>query len=247
VSKPPWPEENGPVLAFARDGKSLIQPGRLLDLATGQARVGRPGERAVAAALSPDGRAAAVVEAAAPQKVHLWDLKMGKELPSLEAGATPVRELGFTPDSRSLVVVLEGKLKLFDWAGQKELSSGDAAVTTVSVLPVDPVAGNRYFVAVATGRRVTLWAIDGPRLYPIPVAHDFPDAVRALTGTRDGRFVAAGTGRGDVRLWDVTTNQEPHAWTVPGAVTALAVAADGKTVAAGAGNGTVYVFRRGPR
>jgi serine/threonine-protein kinase len=253
VVKPPWPEEDGPVLAIARDGNSLIQsPGKLLDLATGQARpLVAGGQRAgavkCAAALAPDGRTAAVVEATAPQKVHLWDLTTGKELPSLEAGTTAVRELAFTPDSQGLVVALEGKLKLFDRAGQKEQSSGDAAVITMAMIPAEPMPMLRYYLAVSTGQRVTLWGIDGPRLQAVTVTHDFPDTVRALAYNRNGQFVAAGTGRGDVRLWETTTNTEPHTWQVPGTVSGLAFSPDGKTVAVGTGNGTVYVFRRGPR
>jgi WD40 repeat protein/formylglycine-generating enzyme required for sulfatase activity/tRNA A-37 threonylcarbamoyl transferase component Bud32 len=248
VVGPPWAKENGPVLAIARDGKSLIQsPGRFLDLVTGQARNGRPGERATVAALSPDGRTVAAVEAAAPHLVHLWDLQTGQELPPLEAGPTPVRELAFAPDSRSLVVVLDGKLKLFDWAGRKELSSAEVAVITTAVVPVEPAPGLRYYLAVSTGRRVTLWALNAPGLREMPVAHDFPDTVRALACNRTGQFVAAGTGRGDVRLWSTTANTEPHRWEIPGAVAGLAFSPDGKTVAAGGGNGTVYVFRVGGR
>jgi WD40 repeat protein len=249
VVKPPWPEETGPVLAFARDGKSLIQsPGKLIDLTTGQARpLVDQDQRATAAAISPDGRTAAVGKAGQPSKVQLWDLTTEKELPALEVGATPIRELAFAPDSRSLLVVLEGKLKLFDWAGRKELSGGEAAVIAMALVPAEPHPGLFYYLAVSTGRRVTLWRIDGPRLQQVLQMRDFPDAVRALAWTRSGQIMAAGTGRGHVILWDVTTNKEPQSWQLPGAVHGLAISPDGKTVAAGTGNGTVYLFRRRPR
>jgi WD40 repeat protein len=93
------------------------------------------------------------------------------------------------------------------------------------------VAAAGRWVAAAGDDQVTLW--HGDRQGEPPQALAIPPAVRSLALGNDGRYLAAGTSTGQVRVWDTGRLPEPVAdvanaqanW-----VDALAFAPDGRTL-----------------
>src|SRR5207253_1907495 len=95
---------------------------------------------------------------------------------------------------------------------------------------------------------VQLWRLTGK---PQAVAFQAKDAVFAVALSADGKTLAAGTGGGTVRVWDVATRKELAALRpkAGGIVRALAFAPDGKPLASGHGQGVAAggVGERGPQ
>ena len=72
--------------------------------------------------------------------------------------------------------------------------------------------------------------------------HD--NAVRSVSVSGDGRFVAAGSKRGRIKIWDTRAGQLAHEVSVPKGrqVHALSFHPDNTLLAAGLASGTVQVF-----
>jgi WD40 repeat protein len=162
-------------LAFLPDGASLVavtEAGRLLvlDVATGQERLSAGGPGRGLAAVSADGKLAALV--AADESVQLWELATGKKFHALPTAGDRLRCLAFAPDGARLATV--GKVPaplVWDVAPGGGPAAGPAAAADLerwwtALASPDAVVGQQAVAALAA-RPAQATALLGQRL---PVA-----------------------------------------------------------------------------
>jgi len=243
--------------ALSPDGKMIACGGRdgvvtLWDVSTSeniQVFKGHKGSiRSVA--ISPDGKLLASVSSVAVSSrgqrnpyggtdtnVKLWDVATGECLKTLDWHWQGVVMVAFSPDGKTLVSAAKGDpLALWDVATGKRLRtfargrygtplvafSGDGKMFAGPALRVlDPATGDRLQEIKDPDRWITAIAI-----------------------SPDGKTVATGTKRGDVRLWDVATGDcfqlfDGHT----SELKSIAFGPDGKTVASVASGGSVMFWQ----
>jgi RNA polymerase sigma factor (sigma-70 family) len=240
AKKSPGPLPVVSLLAFARDGKTLLTVGPLDTVSVWAVTPGKclrqfhiRGGTAYAVALASDGRTLAVVTVSNPVGaarflVRLWDVAAEKELRAL-AFTEPPYAVAFTPDGKHLAAAGHGQ-EVCIW----EVESGKR-VRTFKGLP-EPhralaVAPDGKTIATGGEQRVRLWEVtsgqDRLRLA------DWP-GIRALALSGDGKLAALGCRDHTVRLVDRASGRELRRCGgagngEPGAVAFLP---DGKTVVA---------------
>jgi WD40 repeat protein len=266
-------EPLGPVvsLAFHPDGRHLASGSvgvSLWDIPTG--KVSRSFKEwflnagASAVAFSPDGKRLATLGLA----VKVWDTASGKKLFGNDLSflgedkkANDNEDVGgwglaFSPDGKHIASfstsLKEVKILIWDSAtGKKIRSMGREAgmrrkLDTGISIAYSP--DGKYVASGGLGEVVTLWdAVSGDAVHTFP---EFPDAVRKVSFTRDGRRLLAASDS-SVRVWELPSGQEVFRFrltstrtpTGPGtAGTASSFTADGQRLATAAGDGTVKVW-----
>jgi ferric-dicitrate binding protein FerR (iron transport regulator) len=236
----------GTYLAAAKLGRV-----RVFDPRTGAERggfdVGGPG--AGLWALSADGRRAAFARPAAGpgDKVRVWEVPAGRELPAVTSPAQP-RCLAVSADGRRVAWGTDGANKRPGHA----LTVWDVdAGKVVAAIPV-PDRPLRELAFSPDGRRVAggtdhgavhVWEADTGRWVAGRGAADgWARPVRALEFAPDGRL-AAGLADGRVRLWDPDAGGDAGVLECGRSpVTGLAFAPDGRTLAAVTNRGPVTLW-----
>ncbi len=191
-------------LAFDAAGRQLVTASldgaaRIWDAASGSLlrRLQGPAEvagRSVSAAVSPDG--ATVLATFMHRSAFFWPLQSAGSLPSVPE--LPRRPLGIAADidARRVAVADDAVLTVYDAA------TGNA----LRAIPLDqPPLGvamspGGVFVAVATGRAVGLWSVDGAPPANRTLA-DCGSLVLSVAYDRLGQRLVTGYQDGSVRLW----------------------------------------------
>jgi WD40 repeat protein len=196
-------------------------------------------------ALSPDGKALA---AGGPGgDVVLWDVASGKERQCLEAVATAVHAIAFSPDGRTLAWARgaeEGArpaVRLWDLARDRELRRLPAGDAT------------RQLVFSPDGRRLltvggSLEGFIGARLWEAATGRELcrieatlTEPITGLAFSPDGKTLAGGDGVA-VRLWRVPDGKELSAPGHTRPVFQVLFSPDGKLLATGSLDGTVRLW-----
>jgi hypothetical protein len=237
-------------LAFSPDGRILASAGGRLDgeespvllweAASGRelGRLAGGRGQAFAVAFAPDGNTLA----AASDRVRLWDVATGKELPLPGVNhhlTGDVAWVGYAPDGRSLAAAtFFGDLYVYD------LHTGTVRRTTVGTRdpPFAAFAPDGKSLAVVSDGHLHLWDLVTGEMGP-PFRWAFP---HSCAFSPDGKILAR-TGIGYVELG------EPNPETMPeflegnrGDGTCLAFSTDGRRLASGSRDGTVAVWALGP-
>jgi WD40 repeat protein len=189
-------------MAFAPDGRLLVndvatRTVQLRDVSTGEP-AGPPlqlGWRCRAAAVSPDGRVAAL---GGVERTGLWDLSTGRKLAEWRVPAE-VWAAAFSPDGRALVTGhADGSARLWEVpAGRPHgpaLSHPSGMLHAVAFSP----DGRLVATGGADGTARVWYAATGKPVGP-PLPHR--GAVSAVAFQADARLLATGSGDGAVRLW----------------------------------------------
>jgi hypothetical protein len=168
-------------------------------------------------------------------------------LQKLPIDARPVEGLGMSADGKLLALAeADGAIRLWDTGRRAEYRRLAWWVGRVETLSFAP-DGDR--LALASGRRITVWASDaGERLaeFRIEPAGGADAAVTALAFGPRGRLLAAGSSDGMLRLWSVADRKLLHqvrAGRV--AVTALVFAHDGRLLVSGDEAGGLWLWSPG--
>jgi RNA polymerase sigma factor (sigma-70 family) len=149
----------------------------------------RPGDDAIKAILSPDGKRVAVVEAAG-QCVRLWDTGTGKELSTSPGHDGPVRQVAFLPNGKTAASFgADGVLWLWPIS-----SPGRPRRVGEAVRPVQATAISADGKLAAVARHQNITILDVASGKPLHVLDSHP--VSSLAFAPDGKSLASGSGAG---------------------------------------------------
>lgn len=218
---------------------------------------------------SPDGTLLASGDATS--SMRLWDVKQQKELTVLEGPTGNVADMAFYPDGTTIVAITsnwtddEGfqKLRLWNVKTYEEVSApaniGQAEATTdvkpSSTLAISPdgtllalnTCGGKVrldpsgnILCEFSGVRL-LDADTGDSVAELP--QNFDAMVWRMAFSPDGNLLAASSGDGTVRLFDVqAATEQSTLLQSESRAFGIAFSSDGKTLAAGLGDSTVRIF-----
>ncbi|MBA4066886.1 MAG: hypothetical protein C0501_24900 [Isosphaera sp.] len=212
-------DDKHPGVALSADGKVLATwgavdtPVQFWDATTGK-KLGAVTLEGVhpMVAFAPDGRAVLVDKGGA---VRLFDPRTGRGVGKLRVLADPSGAMAFSPDGKRLAVGhFHGTVRVWDVAGDKEVSTSDGPVSTRGVA-VAFAGGDRLVAWGADWQKAVVWEVpSGKRLSPAgsgvaPGSPAFtPDGKELLT-------VPAGWVNGPgwvVRRWDPATGRPVGEW-----------------------------------
>ena len=236
-------------VALAPDGRTLASGGvdqlvLLSDLESGKElhRLRGHQGRVSALAFSPDGKVLA--SGSRDNTVCLWDTATGKILHRCRGHERTVLALAFAPDGRHLVSAsYDGTLRLWKTATGKSVCQTDAHADAVSSVCFSP--DGKSLASGGYDKVVRYWAVEaGCR--SLKLRHTLRPGGPEVTGVAfclGGRYVAAGSPNGYVRLWDTVKGDISgvnHADI--GSVLAVTASADGKTLVVAGLSGLVELF-----
>ncbi len=230
-------------VAFSPDGKRLATASadktvKLWDADTGRELAVLKGhmDTVTAVAWTPDGKALATASFDGTAK--LWDAATGEVRHTLAGHKGVVMTVAVSPDGKTVATGgIDTTIRLWDAATGKETSRLDRQpghrswVNAVAFTP-----DGKHFYSASSDNTVLYWWLDdlphGGRTTKIRAAE-----VRSLAVSPDGKWVAAGTRYGVVKVLNTTTNEEAaslkgHA----GDVWAVAFSHDSRTLASGDGD-----------
>ena len=236
-------------VAFSPDARILATGGRisLWDPRTGNKRAESmmPGDFA----FSPDGQwlARESYQSRSKRAVQVLDRKgldrsFTVELPGGGTmGLGPFDRIVFSPDSRELAAVGNGKLLFWEVPSGKRRREIEATEDTVASLAYSP-RGN-ILATAGTDGTARLWDPSTGKQLHVLVGHTHR-LLSSVAFSPDGKWVATGCTDNTVKIWDVATGAElqtlrGHA----GPVSSVAFSPDGTSIASASRDKTLRVWK----
>ncbi|MBE7502513.1 MAG: protein kinase [Verrucomicrobiales bacterium] len=224
-------------VAFSPDGALLASTAgytepliRLWDAATGEPRGTLEGHRAFVLGLAfwPDGKTLA--SASADQTIRLWEVATGRSLATLRGHRLEVWRLALLGDQTTLVSgCKDGTVCFWNVAGLRAERKPCLTITDVLLEWWFGPGDSSVLVRDAQGRIVRH---HGPNLEAKEPLFEFDQAPYGLTCVSDdGRWLAAGSTNGSVRVWELPRKQLAREFPAsPGAVAAIAIRPDASSL-----------------
>lgn len=218
-------------VAFSPDGAVLASTAgytepliRLWDAATGEPRGTLEGHRAFVLGLVfwPDGKTLA--SGSADQTIRLWDVGTRRALATLRGHHLEVWRLALLADRTTLVSgCKDGTVCLWNTAAPRSERRSYTTITNVLVEWWHAAAGQGTLIRDLRGGRIV--RRHGPDLAAEEPLFEADQAPFGLTCvSEDGRWLAAGSSNGVVRVWDLAQKQLAREFPAStGAVAAIAL------------------------
>lgn len=247
-----------PDLAYAPDGHSLAAADRdgllrIWDAASGELiqTIQAHQKSASGVAYSPDG--ALLATAGYDAMARLWALPSGEKRGEMIGGTFAVPAIAFTPDGASLAVVNGNIIRLRDVGSQRFVKTiaTENPLFTISFSP-----DGRTLASGDVANTVQLWdmtnevspAVEIRQSVYTLIAQEEPVSgpkalVWQVTFSPDGTLLAAASGDGKIRIWDVESGSLVA--TLAGhskAATSVAFSPDGRWLASGGLDGKVILW-----
>jgi WD40 repeat protein len=243
-------------VALSPDGTMLATSdfsGRtcLRELATGKTlRVWRNG--GLGGAFSPDGKTVAL--GVMHQRITLWSVGTGKELPQPAGHGSAVTAVTFSPDGKEMASSAEG-IRRWDPFTGKALSSSVESGGRVHALAFSPdgkvlASGGERSSFDSTGRLV-LWDTASQKAIHELRASNWQ--VSAVTFSPDGKSLAVASREGRIAVWQVATGRwltdlsKGEATVSAGCGPSLAFSPDGKLLASADDEGLIRLWAAGTK
>jgi WD40 repeat protein len=243
-----------PRMALSADGRLLATgssfppkakwPIRLWDTATGKETRRIEGFEGAAQSLAfcPDGKTLAAFTCQFyPQDavVRIWDVATGKQQAQVDApgrAGHSSAEVAFTPDGELLASTL-GDNSIRFWVpanGQEE--------TRVEL----PERSAFHFALSPDGKKLAIATLNPSELHVLErsgkAMFRILGPVNGVTFSPDGRLLAGGSHRGDVRIWSATTGKELHRLPGHGWFSVVTFAPDGRHLATAGSDTTAVIW-----
>jgi WD40 repeat protein len=130
---------------------------------------------------------------------RLMDFRLGKtlhEFPMVERGKSEeLRGVAISPENRFIATCSDNKVRLWDMLSNKQ-------VHTFNILPKDNIfcfsPDGRYLIGGSDTLKI--WELRGKKEIATPMIAE--GKVSAVTMSQDGKFLACGDTKGNIRLWE---------------------------------------------
>jgi RNA polymerase sigma factor (sigma-70 family) len=226
-------------IALTADGKTSMTDGLVfIDIATGKEirRLQPTADGKFEAALAPDGRIAAAVQAPGRSKVVLWDTATRQRVRILEGHTGRVNRPAFSPDGKTLATGSQDMtLRLWHVETGKELRQIDIKDSCEAVFAPD---GKTLATFSSRGgpqdSGVRVWDVKTGML-----VYSLQGAFRPFYSP-DGTLLAATNQKtSTIHLWNPETGKEIRHWQVTSLGRSYAFSPDSKIIAAAAGSSII--------
>jgi len=180
--------------------------------------------------------------------IQVWEIQTGEPVHAVKNGVVSAT-LDYSPDGKRVLTTASPSIRVWDVQSGKCLLHGSVHVGGVSTAVFSP-DGNRIATGQASPARdasVKVW--DARDKSPVMSTGRLHGSARSLAFGPDGRYLVAGCGDGNVRIWD--TDAPARHQSMPllrtlsgheGPVTSVAVCPSGKRVASGSSDSSIRLW-----